>query len=216
MRKSDISINKLREKKKKFLEREIVIRNSAISLLKNQNIDKVTVSSIARDAGIGKGTVYKHFLSKTEILLRIILDYDDSVSSRVKICIKESADSNDPFYVIRAYFLARLSDPLLDILVRNLKVKLKNDPQIFESVSHLDIMKEETVSSIVTAIKSLITTGSLRKAPPIYYYFSYVALIEGAIDLFLEEDFNINDKEELLAFLISNGCVLRQTPLTKQ
>jgi len=217
MRKSDISINKLREKKKKFLAREMTIRDSAISLLKKQDIDKVTISSIARDAGIGKGTVYKHFLSKTEILMRIIFDYDDSVLSRVKTCIKESTDSNDPFCVIHAYFSARLSDPLLDILVRNLKIKLKNDPQIFESVSPLETLKVGLVGSVIVAIKSLISSGLLREAPPMYYYFSYVSLIEGAIDLFLEEDFkfNVNDKEQLLAFLASNGCALGQVPLTQ-
>ena len=70
MKKIDNSIDKLREKKKRFIAREIAIRDSAISLLKEKGLESVTISLIADHACIGKGTIYKHFLSKTEILMR--------------------------------------------------------------------------------------------------------------------------------------------------
>ena len=89
MKKSDSSIDKLREKKKKFLARETAIRDSAISLLKHIEADSVTVSLIAKDAGIGKGTIYKHFLSKTEILMRIVSDYERNICESIRLYVGE-------------------------------------------------------------------------------------------------------------------------------
>jgi TetR/AcrR family transcriptional regulator len=58
------SADRIRQKKKVFLAREQKIVDAAMELLISENIDRVTVSKIASKAGIGKGTVYKHFLTK--------------------------------------------------------------------------------------------------------------------------------------------------------
>ena len=60
------SSNRIREKKKIFMAREEKIVHAALELLIAENIDRVTVSKIASKAGIGKGTVYKHFLTKNK------------------------------------------------------------------------------------------------------------------------------------------------------
>ena len=38
---------------------------------------------IADAVGIGKGTIYKHFKSKAEIYLRLMLDYERDLAARV-------------------------------------------------------------------------------------------------------------------------------------
>ena len=58
------SADRIREKKKLFLDREQKIIGAALELFLKESIDSVTVSKIASKAGIGKGTVYKHFLTK--------------------------------------------------------------------------------------------------------------------------------------------------------
>ena len=42
------------------------------TLLENENIQNISVSSIARQAGIGKGSIYYYFSSKDEILDALI------------------------------------------------------------------------------------------------------------------------------------------------
>lgn len=42
------------------------------SLLENQNIQKISVSEIAKQAGIGKGSIYYYFSSKDEILNALV------------------------------------------------------------------------------------------------------------------------------------------------
>jgi len=50
----------------------------ALKLFQRFGYQKTTVEEIAREAQIGKGTVYLHFKSKEEILLTIIRNYQQS------------------------------------------------------------------------------------------------------------------------------------------
>ena len=78
------STEKIRAKKRRFLEREETIIEKALCLLIRDGVDKVTVSAISREAGVGKGTIYKHFLTKTEILMRIVLDYERHITENLR------------------------------------------------------------------------------------------------------------------------------------
>ena len=97
------STDRIREKKKHFLAREERIIERALYLLIRDGIDKVTVSAISREAGVGKGTIYKHFLTKTEILMRIVLDYERSITENLRIGI-EATEAGDPGAAARALF----------------------------------------------------------------------------------------------------------------
>lgn len=101
MPKYDINIHKFHEKKKRFLAREQAIINSAIRLAKKQGIANITISLIAKHAGIGKGTIYKHFISKTEILMRILLDYENKIIASLQLSM--GATDSDPFEIGRAH-----------------------------------------------------------------------------------------------------------------
>ena len=61
MNRKTSSADRIREKKKLFLDREQSIIDAALELFLAEGIDRVTVSKIAAAVGIGKGTVYKHF-----------------------------------------------------------------------------------------------------------------------------------------------------------
>mgnify|MGYP000527558144 FL=1 len=150
MKKSDSSIDKLREKKKKFLARGAAIRDSAISLLKNTDMDSVTVSLIAKHAGIGKGTIYKHFLSKAEILISIVYDYERNICENIRLYISEGKGDKEPISVIRKYFSLRLSDPSLDLLVRNLVLTLEGDQKLSKAINEIRYLKEVLEASIIS------------------------------------------------------------------
>ena len=62
---------------------------------------------IADTVGIGKGTIYKHFKSKAEIYLRLMLDYERDLNE-----LLHSADvDRDKEALSRAYFEFRMRDP---------------------------------------------------------------------------------------------------------
>ena len=107
---------KIREKKKAFLAREQEIVESAKSLLIDHHVDKITVAEIAKKASIGKGTIYKHFQTKNEILVRIMLDYEKGISVELKKGL-DRAKEGDPGAVSKAYFESRLANPADDSLL---------------------------------------------------------------------------------------------------
>ncbi|MGB0957660.1 MAG: TetR/AcrR family transcriptional regulator [Litorivicinus sp.] len=59
-------------KKREFQRREQEILKVTESLLSGVDADSVTVERIATEVGIGKGTIYKHFKTKHEIVARLI------------------------------------------------------------------------------------------------------------------------------------------------
>lgn len=63
------------QQKQVHLKREADILKAARELALEHGIPGTTVESIADGAGIGKGTVYKHFDSKDELFQRIAKDH---------------------------------------------------------------------------------------------------------------------------------------------
>lgn len=62
-------------KQREFEHREADILDAALQLLSAPDWENVTIEQIAQAADIGKGTVYKHFASKDELLFRLMLRF---------------------------------------------------------------------------------------------------------------------------------------------
>jgi AcrR family transcriptional regulator len=92
---------KLRE----FERREQEILDAALHLFAGDNWESVTVVQIAEQAGIGKGTVYKHFASKDEIIARLALDFFFGLLNNCR----EMPDGDDPAADLRSAFRAALN-----------------------------------------------------------------------------------------------------------
>jgi TetR/AcrR family transcriptional regulator len=211
MPKVDSNIYKFHEKKKRFLEREQVIVNSAIQLAKKQGLADITISLIAKHAGIGKGTIYKHFISKSEILMRILLDHEQKTTANIQLDMMMI--DRDPFALIHRYLKMRLADPELDRLMQHLEGQLKHDARVAKSMAQFFYIKNSNVASINKAILLLVKKGVLRDAPSSHHYFSYLALVQGAVDLSLAENFqlDIDDRAIFLGFIAEVGITMGKT-----
>lgn len=62
-------------KQRQFERREQDILAAALELCSSPDWESVTVEQIADRAEVGKGTVYKHFGSKDELLFRLMMDF---------------------------------------------------------------------------------------------------------------------------------------------
>ena len=62
-------------KAKEFERREQDILDAALSLFATDTWEEVTVAQIAQQAEVGKGTIYKHFVSKNEIYACLALNF---------------------------------------------------------------------------------------------------------------------------------------------
>jgi TetR/AcrR family transcriptional regulator len=203
------STDKIRQKKQRFLDREQLIIDTAIILLTKRGIEKVTVAEIAREAGIGKGTVYKHFESKAEIMMRIMLDYARSTSTTIKEGIQATVNGN-PGAVVKAYFESRLANPALDRLVQLLEIKLQEEPAVAEQMEQLVQIRRASVDGLNVIVEKLIADGLLEDVPPHYHYLACWALAQGAVDVCFNRGFadEVGDKEGLLEFITNIGVTM--------
>ena len=120
-------------KVREFRRREQEILDTALQLFLDQGEDSVTVEMIADAVGIGKGTIYKHFKSKAEIYLRLMLDYERDLNA---LLLSEDV-AKDKEALARAYFEFRMRDPQRYRLFDRLEEKVVKGNQVPEMVEQL-------------------------------------------------------------------------------
>lgn len=203
------STDKIREKKRRFLKREQRIIDTALRLLIKQGIDQVTVSAISKEAGIGKGTVYKHFQSKAEIMMRIMLDYEQNIGANLQAGIV-ATERGDPGAAAKAYFSSRLSNPALDRLVQQLEARLENSPEVRAQMAEVHAVRRSTARALNQMVAKLIKRGLLEDVPPHYHYLACWALAQGAVEVCFNKGFadQFDDKTDLLDFIAHIGVTM--------
>ena len=202
------STDRIREKKKLFLDREQRIIDAALELFLSEGIDRVTVSKIAAAVGIGKGTVYKHFLTKNEILIRIMLDYEHNITNCLAVGITK-AQSGDPGAAAKGYFEARLARPELDRLVQHLEVRLSEVEDIAPQLEQLHQLRRSNEDSLNGLMSELIEKGVLEDVPPHFHYLACWALAQGAVELAFNKSWNYRtDSKELMEFISNIGVTM--------
>ena len=102
-----------------FLQRESALLDAARLLFRQQPWDRVTIAEVATQAGIGKGTVYKHFPSKEALFARLTLDM--SHANLAELCALHAAQPPQQAMrqVIRRAFEQMLADPILTQLCQH-------------------------------------------------------------------------------------------------
>jgi AcrR family transcriptional regulator len=55
-----------------FTEKQIHIINTSIELIAEKSIQGFTIKNLSKKLGVSEGAIYRHFKSKTEVLLGIL------------------------------------------------------------------------------------------------------------------------------------------------
>ena len=150
-------------------------------LLSRYGYKKMTIDDLAREVGIGKGSIYLHFSSKEEI----VLSHIDRIVDRVKDDLKKIADSEaDASEKLRKMVLSRVLirfdsvqhySESIDELLSSLRVKVierrkryfKEESKIFakvikagqDSEQFRDGNPGEMAESVVSATNSLLPSS---------------------------------------------------------
>jgi AcrR family transcriptional regulator len=95
-----------------FQQRESALLEAARQLFQSQSWDRVTIAEVARQAGIGKGTVYKHFPSKEALYARLVLDRSRQHLCELRAVAQQAPAPQAMRRVIRRAFEQLLADPL--------------------------------------------------------------------------------------------------------
>ncbi len=188
---------------REFRRREQEILAAALHLFLEQGEDSVTVEMIADEVGIGKGTIYKHFKSKAEIYLRLMLDYEQELSE----LLHSASMEKDREALSREYFAFRMSDPERYRLFDRLEEKVVKAKQMPELIEELHGIRASNFNHLTGVIQQRIDEGKLEDVPAYFHYGAAWALVQGAMSMyhspFWQE--SIDDKEGFMQFLTDIG-----------
>ncbi len=196
-------MNKEPRKVREFRRREQEILDTALKLFLEQGEDSVTVEMIADAVGIGKGTIYKHFKSKAEVYLRLMLDYERDLNS-----LFHSEDvARDKEALSRAYFEFRMRDPQRYRLFDRLEEKVVKTRQVPELVEQLHSIRTSNFQRLTSLIEGRIDEGKLEDVPPYFHYCAAWALVHGAVALYHSPFWRdvLEDQEGFFQFLMEIG-----------
>ncbi len=197
-------LEKATQKAREFRQRGEEVLQAALDLFLEHGEDKVTVEMIAEKVGIGKGTIYKHFETKDEIYLLLMIRYEEEMAQMFQRIV-DSPEHKEQ--LAREFFLFRIKDPKRYMLFDRLEQKLVADkslPELLERLHKVRASNAEKLSSIVT---SRIREGVLADVPPYFHVCAAWALAHGAVALMQSEFYNkvIEDKDGFLDYLLSTG-----------
>ena len=190
-------------KVREFRRREQEILDTALQLFLSEGEDSVTVEMIAEAVGIGKGTIYKHFNSKAEIYLRLMLDYERDLAE----LFQSDNVSRDREALSRAYFEFRMSDPQRYRLFDRLEEKVVKTRQVPELVEQLHSIRTSNFQRLTSLIEGRIDEGKLEDVPPYFHYCAAWALVHGAVALYHSPFWRdvLEDQEGFFQFLMDIG-----------
>ena len=188
---------------REFRRREQEILTAALRLFLEQGEDSVTVEMIADDVGIGKGTIYKHFKSKAEIYLRLMLDYERDLS----VLLHSESIEKDREALSREYFAFRMSDPERYRLFDRLEEKVVKTNQMPELIEELHGIRASNFNHLTGVIQQRIDEGKLEDVPAYFHYCAAWALVQGAMSMYHSPFWQevIEDKEGYMQFLTDIG-----------
>lgn len=194
-------LQKASQKAQEFRRREELILERALELFIAHGEDKVTVEMIADAVNIGKGTIYKHFSTKDEIYLRLMIRYEEELAAMFDRLDDSSAE--DRAQLAKEYFSFRMRDPDKYALFDRLEHKLTNQTSCPELVAKLHEIRASNYDKLVNVIKMRIAEGKLEDVPPYFHIFAAWALVHGAVALYHSKFYQeyIEDKDAFFSFL---------------
>ncbi len=198
-----VDFSKMSQKAKEFYQREEAILQAALRLFLSSGEDKVTVEMIADEAGIGKGTIYKHFQTKSEIYLTLMIRYEEELAELFQTMKPE----DDKDRLAREYFRFRMQDHDRYALFDRLESKCIADNAVPELLEKLHRIRTSNADKLADIVQARINEGRLADVPPYFHICAAWALVHGAVALRHSEFYNqvIEDKDSFFEFLMDIG-----------
>ncbi len=140
-------------------ERQIEIINKSINIIATKGIQGLTIKNLSKEIGISEPAIYRHFDSKTDILLSILKNFQEATSFMNEALqeIDDTAIGKIEFMFTK--ILDIFSQEPAQISVIFSEEIFKNENLLKEKIIEIMDLKEKTVEDI---IKSGQGNGEIR------------------------------------------------------
>lgn len=185
-----------------FLLRKEKILAMAETLLLDNNQD-ITLGELASELDIAKGTIYKHFKSKNQLYLELII-----LNERKLLDISKKYKNNIKTYVSQ-YMLYNMLNSNRTILLHVIEDRLtNNEKNLKELFEQLYAIREERIIEIRDMTGEYLT--SLESAMSIRDYLSYIWTVTYGASLLLNSTHyqkSIGSRERLIKLYINQALM---------
>lgn len=139
-----------------FKEREDNILRVAEQLLLESGEGDITLDSLAEQLDLAKGTLYKHFTSKDELFLRLIISYETQL-----LTISEIED--DPSAGVARLVLQQLLNPQKALLFNQVEERLASSSTGLNKLfSQLYTIRRTRMKRVINTIERYLTAQNSR------------------------------------------------------
>ncbi|MCM8530295.1 MAG: TetR/AcrR family transcriptional regulator [Lentisphaeraceae bacterium] len=108
--------------------KDSLIIKAALQLFKTHGFASVRIADIAKEAGIGKGTVYEYFSSKEDLLLKACSHFCQTVDEDLETVLKKSTSLTNPVKIVHK---------TLETVLTRLLIKSTDEKKLFYELSTL-------------------------------------------------------------------------------
>jgi len=159
-------------------EKRDAILKAAMKIFAAKGFSQTTISDIAEEAGIGKGTVYEYFKSKDEILEEVFLFYIQQMESDILKYDESSSQMDKLNHLISSSIKSIMELEDLIVIVLDFWSSAFRDPS-----SRLYGMIKDLYDSFISIINDIVTkgqdTGEMNKSiDPEYFSMMLFSIID--------------------------------------
>ncbi len=191
------------ERQQNFLLRKEKILSMAEKLLLDNNQD-ITLGELASELDIAKGTIYKHFKSKNQLYLELII-----LNERRLLEISKNNQNNIKSYVSQ-YMLYNMLNSNRTILLHAIEERLTNNERRLKHLfEELYQVREQRILSIKDMTGDYLK--SLNSAMSIRDYLSYIWTVTYGASLLLNSTHYqkaIGSRERLIKLYINQALMI--------
>lgn len=143
-------------------QREERILDAAATLLVRWGYRKTTIDDVAREAGVGKGTIYLHWKDKNELFRAAIMRANQLLSKDIMGRIADDPEGGLPHRLWAHGMVAALDNPLMAAIV-------KGQPDIFQGLLNgFDLQtRDQLVGNAEEYVVQLQRAGLIRSDIPV-------------------------------------------------
>lgn len=181
-----------------YAEKELLVFKAFKNILfSHSNITKITVSDIAKEAGIGKGTVYEYFSSKEEIIAKSLVYNFYEVVNELSSQISEENSFEKNCYILFDFLIGKVTtlSPYFKLFTNNFKLKdfydyIQDDSQL------INALKEDVYSTTYKILSIGVKEGIIRENDDLdYQLFVIRSACSGISNSICDNNYSVSPNE---------------------
>ncbi|OYT17012.1 MAG: TetR family transcriptional regulator [Bacteroidetes bacterium 4572_77] len=193
-----------------FSKRQSEIIEKSIEIIAHKGIQGLTIKNLSKEIGISEPAIYRHFDSKTAILVALLSTFED-MADMMNMLMQNSQDTaieKIEFIFSRMTEVFEETPSLVSVIFS--EEIFKNEKVLLEKITLILNKNEETIHSI---IKMGQEKGEIRTD---IYYKNISLMFMGSLRLLVKKwdinHYNFSLKEEGKSFIQSLKKIISTTP----